>query len=119
MGFTWGVCSSRLTLKRQQGRREEGQPQMADLGLLIREIQHDAAALPTDALQTEIETGLEVLDAAIRQVFSIRPGTETVDDRINATADVIVAALTTALYVQQLVSRPAPDVAWTFTSSVN
>ena len=41
MGFTWGVCS-RLTLKRQKARREEGRPQMPDLG---HDHQGDAALM--------------------------------------------------------------------------
>ena len=70
MGFTWGVCSSRLTLKRHKARREEGRPYVPNLGQLIREIQREAAALPTDALRDEIEINLEVQDAAIDQYFA-------------------------------------------------
>ena len=95
-------------------------PNVSSLGPLIREFQRDAAALPTDALQTEIEIGFEVLDAAIRQFYSIRPGTGTVDDRISATGDVMVATLMTALYVRELATRPILDAAaWIFTGSVN
>jgi hypothetical protein len=92
---------------------------VSSLGPLIREFQRDAAALPTDALRTEIEIGFEVLDAAIRQFHSIRPGIGTVDDRISATGDVLVATLMTALYVRELATRPVPDSAWIITGSVN
>ena len=47
---------------------------MPNLGQIIREIQREAAALPTDALRSEIEINLEVQDASICQYFSIRPG---------------------------------------------
>ena len=42
---------------------------MPTLGQIIREIQREAAALPTDALRHEIEINLEVQDAAIRPVL--------------------------------------------------
>jgi hypothetical protein len=119
MGFTWDRCS-RPTLKRQKSRRAEGTPDVSSLGPLIREFQRDAAALPTDALQAEIEIGFEVLDTAIRQFYSIRPGTGTMDDRISATGDVMVATLMTALYVRELATRPILDsAAWIVTGSVN
>ena len=107
MGFTWGVCSSRLTLKRQKARREEGRPYVPNLGQLIREIQRDAAALSTDALRHEIEINLEVQDAAIDQYFAIRPGHGTVEDLIIANSAAMVSVLITALYVRELASRPA------------
>jgi len=93
---------------------------MSSLGPLIREFQRDAAALPTDVLQAEIELGFEALDAAICQFHGIRPGTGTVDDRISATGDVMIATLMTALYVRELATRPILDAAaWIFTGSVN
>jgi hypothetical protein len=107
MGFTWGVCSSRLTLKRQKTRREEGRPYVPNLGQLIREIQRDAAALSTDALRDEIEINLEVQDAAIDQYFAIRPGHGTVEDLIIANSAAMVSVLITALYVRELTTRPA------------
>ena len=105
MGFTWGV-TSRLTLKRQKGRREEGRPYVPNLGQLIREIQREAAALSTEQLRDEIEINLEVQDAAIDQYFAIRPGYGTVEDLIIANSAAMVSALTTALYVRELASRP-------------
>ena len=44
---------------------------MPTLGQIIREIQHEAAALPTDALRHEIEINLEVQDAAISQYYTM------------------------------------------------
>jgi hypothetical protein len=106
MGFTWDRCS-RLALKRQKVRREEGRPYVPTLGQLIREIQREAAALTTDALRDEIEINLDVQDAAIDQYFGLRPGHGTVEDLIIANSAVMVSALTTALYVRELASRPA------------
>ena len=57
---------------------------MPTLGQIIREIQREAAALPTDALRHEIEINLEVQDAAIRQYYTIPPGGRTVEDLIIA-----------------------------------
>jgi hypothetical protein len=114
MGVTWGA-SSRLTLKRQQGRREKGRPRVSSLGQIIRVIERDAAALPTGELRDEIEVSLDVLDATISQFYSIRPGVRHVDERISATGDVMIATLTVALYVRELAARPA-DVTATVTS---
>jgi hypothetical protein len=114
MGVTWGA-SSRLTLKRQQARREKGRPHVSSLGQIIRVIQRDAAALPTGELRDEIETSLDVLDAVISQFYSIRPGARHVDERITATGDVMIATLTVALYFRELATRPA-DVTTVVTS---
>jgi hypothetical protein len=80
---------------------------VSNLGLIIREIQRDAAALPTAALRAEIEISLDVQDAAIRQFLSIRPGTANINDLIVATGTVWISVLTTALYVRELATRPA------------
>ena len=80
---------------------------MPTLGQLIREIQHTAAALPTDALRHEIEMNLEVQDAAIDLYNTIPPGGRTVEDLIIANSTVMVSVLTTALYVRELTTRPA------------
>src|SRR5216683_5131283 len=106
MGVTWGA-RSRLTLKRQQRRREEGRPYMPSLGQIIREIQREAAALPTDALRHEIEMNLDVQDAAIDLYYTLPPGGRTVEDLIIANSTVMVSVLTTALYVRELTTRPA------------
>ena len=90
---------------------------MSSLGQIIRAIQHDAAALPTGELRDEIEVSLGVLDATISQFHRVRPGIRGVDERITATGDVMIAALTVALYVRELTTRPA-DVT-VVTSSLN
>ena len=79
---------------------------MPTLGQIIREIQRDAAALPTDALRHEIEMNLEVQDAAIDLYYTIPPGGRTVEDLIIANSTVMVSVLTTALYVRELAARP-------------
>ena len=88
---------------------------MPILGQIIRAIQHDAAALPTSELRDEIEISLEVLDATIGQFYRPRPGGRTVEERIIATGNVMVATSTTALYVRELATRPA-DVTAAVTS---
>ena len=80
---------------------------MPTLGQIIREIQRDAAALPTDALRHEIEMNLDVQDAAIDLYYTIPPGGRTVEDLIIANSTVMVSVLTTALYVRELTTRPA------------
>ena len=72
MGAAWSV-RSRLTLKRQKLRREEGRLYMPVLGQIIREIEREAASLSTAELRHEIEINLEVQDAAIRQYYAGRP----------------------------------------------
>ena len=81
---------------------------MPTLGQLIKQIQREAAALPTDELRREIEINLDVQDAAICQYQTIPPGGRTADDLIVATGTVIVSVLTTAIYVRELTTRPAP-----------
>jgi hypothetical protein len=108
MGVTWSDCSRRLTLKRQSGRSKEEGPRVTNLGQVIREIQREAAALPTADLRSEIEINLEVQDVAISQLFRIRPGAGKADELIVITSTVMVSVLTTALYVRELASRPAP-----------
>jgi hypothetical protein len=88
------------------------------LGQIIREIQQTAAALSTDALRHEIEMSLDVQDAAIDLYFTIPPGGRTVEDLIIANSTVMVSALTTALYIRELTTRPA-DVTPIVTSSLN
>jgi hypothetical protein len=90
---------------------------MSDLGQTIREIQREAAALPTAALREEIEINLEVQDAAIRQLASIRPGTGNAADLLIAASAVWYCVLTTALYVAELATRPAAVT--TIVTSVN
>ena len=79
---------------------------MSNLGQIIREIQRDAAALPTATLREEIEINLEVQDAAIRQFYGIRRRAGNMDDLIVATGTVLMSVLATALYVAELARRP-------------
>jgi hypothetical protein len=81
---------------------------MADLGQIIRQTQREAAALPTDALRHEIEINLDVQDAAICLLDSIRPGAGP-EELIVATSTVLISVLTTALYVAELAARPMAD----------
>jgi hypothetical protein len=90
---------------------------MPGLGQTIREIQREAAVLPTAALRAEIQFNLEVQDAAIHQLASIRPGTKSAADLLTATSAVWFSVLTTALYVAELATRPAPVT--TIVPSVN
>jgi hypothetical protein len=85
---------------------EEGKQHMTYLGQIVREVQRDAAALPTGALRTEIQVSLDVLTAVIDHLQSIRPGAGNLEETIGAAGDVMSAALTTALYVRELTSRP-------------
>jgi hypothetical protein len=80
---------------------------MTNLGQIIREMQRDAAALSTDQLRTEIQISLDVLDAVIAHFYSIRPSAGNLPELISATTDVMIAVLTTALYVRELTTRPA------------
>ena len=84
---------------------------MTYLGEVVREIRRDAAALPTGELRTEIGISLDVLDAVIGHLQGIRPGAGNLEATIDATGDVISAALTVALYVRELSTRPAPRFA--------
>ena len=81
---------------------------MPNLGQIIREIQRDAAALPTAALHSEIEINLDVQEAAICHYCRIRPGAGNMDERVLAASTVMVSVLTTALYLRELRTRPAP-----------
>jgi hypothetical protein len=112
MGIAWSV-RSRLTLKRQRSRREEGRLYMPILGQIIREIEREAASMSTAELRHEIELSLDVQDVAIYRYYAVPPGGRKVEDLIMANSAVMVSVITTALYVRELASRPAdyPTVA--------
>ena len=91
---------------------------MADLGLIIKATQADAAAFTTAELRHEIELSLEVQDAAIAQYCAVtRPGGGNVADLIVATSTVMTSFVMTALYVRELAGRPRDT--WTVIASVN
>lgn len=79
---------------------------MEDLYQVIGKLQHAAADTPTGVLRTEIQNELGVLDAAISRLQSIRPGAGNVDETIDMESDVWASALTVALYVCELITRP-------------
>ena len=76
-----------------------------NLGRVITEMQREAADSSTQDLRSDIEVGLEVLDAAIIQLHALRPGAD-VTARINATADVMETVITIAVFVRELAKRP-------------
>ena len=78
---------------------------MTPLGRVITEIQRDAADTPTQDLRSDIQVGLEVLDAAIVQLHALRPGADVIE-RISANAEVMETVITIALYVRELATRP-------------
>ena len=78
---------------------------MTPLGRVITEIQRDAADMPTQDLRSDIQVGLEVLDAAIVQLHALRPGADVIE-RISANAEVMETVITIALYVRELATRP-------------
>jgi hypothetical protein len=79
---------------------------MAQLSQVITDIRHEAAAVPTGELRAHIQASLELLTEYIEQLQSIRPGAASLDESNGAANDVLYAALFTALYVQELTTRP-------------
>jgi hypothetical protein len=84
---------------------------MNQLGQLLAEIQRDAAMLPVGKLRTEIQVSLDVLAAFLSAFQDMRPDAVSLDEMIDAEADVVTAALITALFVRELSTRPAPRFA--------
>ena len=81
---------------------------MTDLDRVITVIQREAADIPTRDLRSDIQVGLDVLDAAISDLHGLRPGADVIA-RISATADFMETVITIALYVRELCKRPADD----------
>lgn len=77
-----------------------------NLGRAITEIQRDAAGTSTPDLRSDIEIGLEVLNASINDLHALRPESDVME-RISATADFMETVITIALYVRELATRPA------------
>ena len=81
---------------------------MTNLDRVITVIQREAADIPTPDLRSDIQVGLDVLDAAISDLHALRPGADVMA-RISATADFMETAITIALYVRELCKRPADE----------
>ena len=81
---------------------------MTNLDRVITVIQREAADIPTPDLRSDIQVGLDVLDAAISDLHGLRPGADVIA-RISATADFMETAITIALYVRELCKRPADE----------
>ena len=77
-----------------------------NLGRAITEIQRDAAGTSTPDLRSDIEIGLEVLNAAITDLHALHPGMDVVE-RMAVTSDFMETVMTIALYVRELATRPA------------
>src|SRR5208283_1045878 len=67
-----------------------------------------AAEIPTQDLRSDIQVGLDVLDAAISDLHALRPEADVIA-RISATADFMETVITIALYVRELCKRPADE----------
>ena len=83
---------------------------MKQLSQVIREIQREAADLPTGDVRATIQASLELLTEYTEVLQTIRPAAATAD-QADAANDVLYTALFTALYVQELATRPAPRFA--------
>ena len=81
---------------------------MTNLDRVITVIQREAADIPTPDLRSDIEVGLDVLDAAIGDLHALRPGADVIE-RISATVDFMETVITIALYVRELAKRPADE----------
>ena len=81
---------------------------MTNLGRVITVIQRQAAESSTEDLRADIEVGVEVLDAAITQLHALRPWAG-VSERISANSDVMETVITLALFLRELVKRPADE----------
>jgi hypothetical protein len=83
---------------------------MKQLSQVIREIQREAADLPTGDVRATIQASLELLTEYTEVLQGIRPDAASAD-KADAANDVLYTALFTALYIQELVTRPAPRFA--------
>ena len=83
---------------------------MKPLSQIIRDIQREAAGLPTGEVRATIQASLELLTEYTEHLQKIRPAAASAD-KADAANDVLYTALFTALYVQELATRPAPRFA--------
>lgn len=79
---------------------------MIELGQLMKEIQRDAAELPTGQLRAEIQVSLDVLAETIDTFHRTRPGAVREEEMTNAIENMMSAALVVSLYVRELTTRP-------------
>jgi hypothetical protein len=84
---------------------------MKPLSQIIKEIQQEAAADPTGDVRATIQASLRLLTEYTEVLQKIRPAAASADEEANAANDVLYTALFTALYVQELATRPAPRFA--------
>ena len=78
---------------------------MKQLSQIIREIQREAADLSTGEVRATIQASLELLTEYTEVLQTIRPDAASTDTA-DAANDVLSTALFTALYVQELATRP-------------
>jgi hypothetical protein len=85
-----------------------------ELQAAIEEIQRNAAGWPTDTLRAYIHGSLDVLadKLAAMDIAQWFTGSAGADDDGCVTCGVLFAALVTALYVRELIHRPAEPPAW-------
>ena len=81
------------------------------LSQIIKEIQQEAAGLPTGEVRATIWASLELLTEYSEVLQRIRPAAASAGETADAANDVLYTALFTALYVQELATRPAPRYA--------
>jgi hypothetical protein len=79
---------------------------MKSLGQIIREIQREAAGLPTGDVRATLQASLELLTEYTEVLQKIRPAAASAGEKADAANDVLYTALFTALYVQELATRP-------------
>jgi hypothetical protein len=80
---------------------------MKSLSQIIREIQREAADLPTGDVRAHIQASLELLTEYTEVLQTVQPAAAGAGDKADAANDVLYTALFTALYLQELVTRPA------------
>jgi hypothetical protein len=84
---------------------------MKQLSQVIREIQREAADLPTGDVRATIQASLELLTEYTEVLQGIRPDAASAGEKADAANDLLYTALFAALYIQELVTRPAPRFA--------
>jgi hypothetical protein len=80
---------------------------MSQLCQVVGDIQQEAAAVPTSELGAHIRASLEILTEYIGQLQNPEHSATSPEETSSAENDVLYAALFTALYLQELTTRPA------------